>query len=268
MFIVWGTKKVERNLGWVADYCPICNDTRTFRLIEMRMVSHIYYLPLGRGRPAGHVRWCKQCKYMQVSDPEKYSGTLKKNNVPIEDLTDQTNPGLVDTMVDILEMRDRAERGELSDNERRDMMLQQFKSIVIPVAKRKERIHIDGASCLWLLGVIVFPIVALFICDSLPASMTYIGMSSQIAIGVAIITAIGLVHSVVFDSRRYAHRKFGGMIATRLTPLNPSLEEIDEVLEHLEQDASTRTVGKAFCPLKLRTQITRHRENRSAGNLG
>lgn len=29
MFIIWGTKRVNTRLGYVADFCPICRDLQT-----------------------------------------------------------------------------------------------------------------------------------------------------------------------------------------------------------------------------------------------
>src|SRR5258706_9118781 len=44
MFIIWGKKRVTKSLGYVADFCPLCRDVRTFELVRVGLAGHIYYL--------------------------------------------------------------------------------------------------------------------------------------------------------------------------------------------------------------------------------
>ena len=49
MLFIWGKKRVERNIGKVADFCPICREVRMFQLIRVGVADHIYYVSFGEG---------------------------------------------------------------------------------------------------------------------------------------------------------------------------------------------------------------------------
>ena len=55
MFIIWGTKIVERKLGYVADFCSICRGARPFTVFKVVQVGHLYYLyiPFIGGKQVG-----------------------------------------------------------------------------------------------------------------------------------------------------------------------------------------------------------------------
>ena len=62
MFVLfWGRKRREDHLGFVADFCPICREVRPFRLLAIRMVPHLFFIPMGSGRLECHVRVCLEC---------------------------------------------------------------------------------------------------------------------------------------------------------------------------------------------------------------
>ena len=70
--IIWGTKRVEKKLGRVADLCPICREVRCIALKKISMVSHIYYVGLGRGETVGHFGNCETCGFEMEVDPTRY----------------------------------------------------------------------------------------------------------------------------------------------------------------------------------------------------
>jgi len=62
MLIVWGTKIRKRNEGYCADFCPVCRAVRAFSITELNKVSHLYYIPLGRGESVGKEKACTVCR--------------------------------------------------------------------------------------------------------------------------------------------------------------------------------------------------------------
>lgn len=268
MLIIWGTKRVEKTLGWVAEYCPVCDEACACRLVALKMVSHIYYIPLGRGKNAGHVCRCGNCKNVFPVDEMKYADISRKRPASIEELVDQTHPELVEKMAKTLDMRDRVASGEGSEAERQALLFHPFDSIAVPVAKRGEHLNVDTTSALWLIGTIVLPLVALMICDSLPASWMHPDTGITVAVSVLVLTAICLGVSIALDTKRYARKQFRRMIVQRLAPLNPSLTELEQTLKTLKQNAGTRIIGKAFKPSKLYEQITRAREDQTVMDEG
>ena len=94
MFIVWGKKRVERNQGLVADFCPICREVRAFQLIRVGLASHVYYVSFGEGKLAGHIIRCNECRVKLAVDPTRYATTEKDARVGLEVLLGGTFPKL------------------------------------------------------------------------------------------------------------------------------------------------------------------------------
>jgi hypothetical protein len=41
--IIWGTKRTLNKLGYVADFCPLCRQSRAFSVSRVGKVGHFYY---------------------------------------------------------------------------------------------------------------------------------------------------------------------------------------------------------------------------------
>lgn len=61
MLIIWGTKIVRTPVGRVADFCAVCRQPRPFKLVGVRKVDHIYYVPIGKRKLVGHEMACEEC---------------------------------------------------------------------------------------------------------------------------------------------------------------------------------------------------------------
>ena len=261
MFIVWGTKRVEKKLGWVSDYCPVCDDAHVHRLMEVRMVSHLYYIPLGRGESAGYIKQCHRCKNQSASNPRQYIHISKKKLGSLEEFTDATNPELVKQLASMLELREQAALGEVSEEKRRALLHQAFHFIIGPIAKRKQRINLDWVSSLWLITMIMGPIVLYFILISIPAMRMSNDVAYWISFGAFLVLVVGFTICVVGDSSRFIRRQYAREVIKRLAPLKPEEQELYEVLEALKTNPDTKAIGKAFKAGKLYDQINTFNEN-------
>ena len=56
VFIVWGKKVVDRKLGHVAGFCPMCREPKTFLPRRVGAAGHVYCLSTGEGGLIGHER--------------------------------------------------------------------------------------------------------------------------------------------------------------------------------------------------------------------
>ncbi len=261
MFIVWGTKRVEKKLGWVSDYCPVCDDAHVHRLMEVRMVEHIYYIPLGRGKSAGYVKQCMHCNNKFTTAPQQYAHISKKKLASREELTDVTNPSLIERMAKLLDLREQAVHGQVSEDERRDLLFHAFCSIASPVAKRKEQINLDWLSSLCLIAMVMVPIVIYFICTNVSVLWMNDDLAVKISIGIFIILLFAFVMCVFGDTSRFIRSRFKSEVIKRLSPLNPDVEELREVLQRLKADPDTKAIGKAFNADTLHHAIKFYREN-------
>jgi hypothetical protein len=94
VFIIWGTLTRQQRLGNVADWCRNCRKVRAFVVTKYFRVSHLYYIPMGRGTLAGTVRECWHCCEQYHCDENKYEGFMPEKCVetmPLSELVQQTN---------------------------------------------------------------------------------------------------------------------------------------------------------------------------------
>lgn len=101
MFIIWGTKTREEDGGIVADWCDTCRAPSYHKLTHYFKVGHIYYIPLGKGTPAGTNRQCTQCGTTHSCNPSVYSRPLTHEEAigrSFEEILQTTNPTLAETL--------------------------------------------------------------------------------------------------------------------------------------------------------------------------
>ena len=91
--IIWGTKRVVSSLGFVADFCPICREVRTFEVERIGMAGHLYYLSFGSGTLAGYVRTCRTCGTGLNATPDMYA-RLSREMLRPDELQPITFPNL------------------------------------------------------------------------------------------------------------------------------------------------------------------------------
>src|SRR5580704_14264762 len=77
MFTSWNTKRVDKELGFAADFCPVCRRIQEFRIIQVEKASHVYGIAMGGGALIGHHRACTQCGVLLNANPANYAEMVK-----------------------------------------------------------------------------------------------------------------------------------------------------------------------------------------------
>jgi hypothetical protein len=97
MFIVWGTKSRQEDGGVVGDWCDQCGGVRFIGLTHYFRVSHVYYIPMGKGTYAGTLWRCTQCGKQEMCDMRTYARTLTQQEAwgrNMDEILQLTNPAL------------------------------------------------------------------------------------------------------------------------------------------------------------------------------
>ncbi len=94
MLLVWGHKVEKKILGRVADHCRGCGTVSGQFLWEVRRIPHIYWISLGSGSIAGHVRICEDCGEHADAFLSDYDDFVDDMTMPLKELIAQTNSGL------------------------------------------------------------------------------------------------------------------------------------------------------------------------------
>ena len=244
MLIVWGTKKVETNLGYVADFCPICRGIQAFRLTRIGKAGHVYGLHLGNGELVGHNRQCMNCGSLFGADPNDYAEPeRRRGKMSMEELIASTYPNIRTRYARRLEIEACVAKSpeKLGAQIRRDLLLEPFQLLDHRVHGRFSTMNVDFAMvAAMLMGFLIVPV---FISDYLSYKFHVIDENEGTLIIVSIVAA--LIATFPLGRRAgkiFMRKKIYPVIADTLAPLHPTESEIEAVISHLK--SSGTTMGK------------------------
>lgn len=232
MFIVWGTKRVERKLGMVADFCPICREVRAFQLIRVGLASHVYYVSFGEGQLAGHIIHCCECGVNLGVNPTRYAKTETDSRVSLEALIRDTFPNLREINAARLELEAKVKRtrSSLSADEYRRLLMEPFALLNPQVEQRfAKSTEMDKQSGIGCLGTLLIGAALFF------GSLKFSGpVQDKILLAALIFVAIGTIYTFVqmhLGPRRFFRAKILPMLVKSLKPLQPTREELADCME-------------------------------------
>jgi HEAT repeats/HEAT repeat len=221
--LVWGTKRKLTKMGYVADFCPICRQSRPFSLFRVGMAFHIYLIPLGDGKLLGYLAKCHQCQVYLSANPNLYQVIGKKLSPDLRSLVEQTFPSLNQYYRDRLEVEKRINQNprSLPADIRATLLEEPFSllSFVVEAQMSSEK-RFDLANDLGCIFGLLFPILALII-----------GLSFQWLLPIMLCWLIYMLIQTIFFNQKYLVREIVPLLGSCLKPLNPTLEELQVFLD-------------------------------------
>lgn len=250
MFIVWGKKVVHRKVGYVADYCPLCREPSAFLLHRVGVAGHVYYISFGEGQLAGYERTCQGCQTKSKAEPSRYSATPSKYT-GVEDLCLKTFPDLREAYAERLSLEDKAKSAPalLSTEERRKLIGQPFVVLSPLVEARYARKPVDKETMLSLLATVVLLVLTYRMVNAMAPAAVYPAMLTVGILGACLVAWQG-----VTAGRRFIKRKIVPLLTRSLHPLNPTEQEIQEVLAEFRR--LRHKIGSKVKPVDL-MRVTR-----------
>jgi hypothetical protein len=232
MLIVWGTKRVERELGTVADFCPICREPRAFRLVRVGMAGHVYYVSFGQGKLAGHLARCLTCGVRIGVDARRFQGSGVDAATDVETMVRETQPGLFENYKERLELEATVKRAPytLTAEQREALVFEPFALLNPTVELRyKSSFVFDRQSGIGCLGTIVVSAAVFF------AAVALTKQGSQTAgLAALIVPAVGTVYTLVqftLGPGRFVRSTVVPALVLALAPLKPLQEEVSHALD-------------------------------------
>jgi len=265
MIFVWGTRRTERLLGYVADFCLICRDTRPFRLLRIGLASHIYYVSFGSGKQVGHVIRCEECGVDFDSESARYVGLEKRRPAHLSDLVQTTFPTLQThyavRFAQEIEIR-QAPRA-LSPEQRTTLLAEPFRLLHGPVDARYARgTQMDkpaGIGCLATTAVTIAIIAgAIYFQGTL---------SDNALLAVATVFALGGLYTFIqlgLAPGRFLRSRTIPQLARALDPLQPEEKELAECLKRCREIGWK--IGSKVKPRQILAEIERRRASLRQGN--
>jgi hypothetical protein len=243
MFVIWWGRKVKRiRVGHVADFCPICHAQKTFTLVHVGMVNHVYSVATGTTDLIGYERICADCATAIPTDITRYSSVAPKP-APLGELKAQTFPSLDTAIRDLRAAQQQAKRPAL--------IKEPFLLLSPKVEQRFAQVQIGPGAGIAIVAAILLIFVGaprLIESEVLPNAQPEAVFGAFAAVGIALI-----VWQVIASGSRFIRREVVSRLAKALKPLRPTEQEIDAALAELKM--LKQKIGKKVSAPDLLEQI-------------
>lgn len=239
--MIYGTRLLIRELGRVADFCPVCHRPTTCRVRDICTVGHICFVAWGEPQSQQWITICESCGSTIWPPRLGYTSFCRDKKAGLEDLVASTHPTLFVAYRDRLEIEERARTGKLTSKERADLLLEPFLQGMHTVELRKTlrlgQLH-RWAMLLGLLVVVGIFVVLIF--RPPPDTSTD---DVPILLLVVAAAAVGLGYQLIHEIRMVTCGT-DVMLIRSLAPLAPTQSELENVLLSLARDRSDPGVVK------------------------
>jgi hypothetical protein len=231
MILIWGSKQKKKQSGFVADLCPSCASIQVHRLVELRSAPHLYYASIGPGKVIGYQVECGACNLDTLVDPSRFAARLDQE-IPLEKLISLTHPGVHAELEEQKDREERAQRGELSSEERVEVMIEALYPVTSQVEERAGSRAIDGRVGLSALATLILPwgLILPGVADLGPTGDILVW--AGVAVGV--LGIIATVYASQTSLSRYIRKTQGEGIQAALSPYNPSPADLSAVADGLK----------------------------------
>lgn len=243
-FIIWGKKVVRRRIGYVADFCPVCRELRSFKVKRVGLVGHVYYVSFGEGELAGHVRTCSVCDVDLEARPEHYLG-IHPDKLDLQELAALTNPDWRKKHAArlALEQARATDPGGLSPQDRAFLLQEPFALLAPKAEERFRASHFDARTLAAIAGLFVLVALAGAIGEAVPAAKDGLIFAAVVA-GIALVT-----WQVTQIKHRWFRAKIFPTLLLALRPLRPTPQEIERILD--EHRRRGDQIGRKLDPRRL-----------------
>ncbi|UOD28028.1 hypothetical protein INH39_21440 [Massilia violaceinigra] len=256
MIVISGRKNVYRQLGYVADFCPICRSVQTFLVRRIGRASHVYFISVGKGELAGYDRICQSCLTPFPTETKKYKQILK-NPLPLPELQASTFPDLETVWQERMAQEAHIVHAPLlfSAEKRSELILHQFMLLVPKMERCYSSAVIDKPAALagiaglvvmvagWKLSPILFPNVRFF-----PEYGSFSPEFGFFFLGIALFAWQGRA-----AKGRLIRREVIPALATALRPLSPTEAELQAAFAQVR--SAGHMLGKKLNLSELQAQL-------------
>jgi hypothetical protein len=233
MYIPIGRTIDHRTLGRAADFCPFCRGFQPFRILQVDSIRRFYMLPMGGRVAVGQSKVCESCELLSPAPLDGYLALSRDPDADLETLISETNPNIRRNWASRLLLEERIAARKLTPGERAGLLREPFEMAAEVLARRNSEGKLDLPSNLGCLGTLVLPVACMML---LPLVWKASGDSIETVAVVAGGCCVAFtVLAILTDARRHARKAILPRLVGSLRPLDPSAEEIDQILESFRQ---------------------------------
>jgi len=253
MFVYWGTRRVRRRAGRVADCCPICRDLTAWRATRIGVAGHLYGVSITKGALVGYELQCESCGLSRDAEPDAFSGFVRDRDADVASLVAATHPGVERANAALLAEGRRIREGRITRQERAALVLRSIRhldnllpaEVSRPAGRRRFRI-------LFGIGLAVAVVSSLGLLNPSPEAG-----GSRSAFLVAWFVGLCLMAWAVFlwitRTRHCVRRRLQPLAVHSLKPLGPDRMELASALAQLAAEGSI--VARHLDPAEMSDRI-------------
>lgn len=232
MFIVWGTKIIRRRLGLVALVCPICRDITSCRVSSVLRVSHVYYIPTGKGKLALYESSCSACGLILPHHPTSTFTPVPEPLPTMEALAEATNPDVFKHVDDLIALGELVRTNTLPAERRVRVIAETLDSMSYMTELGAKQGRDESLQALAALGLII----------TLPATLILLFDGQKLYGAIAGVLAAAFlaltIRLIMRGPRSMLRRKTIPTFRIAMEPMNPTREELDAAVELLRSGKS------------------------------
>ena len=257
MLIIWGKKEVRWRTGFVGDFCPFCRNLARFRAADLGQVSHLYYIPLGRGVPFATELTCQSCRAV-VLVPSGEAKPERENDPDLPAFAARTCASGVEALTRRMELESRVVRG-LRDEERGELLAEPFRALENTFQWKRFRRLDESLTAYLIVFAVAVSMFAIPIAFGIQVSVPKPPWALAASLATASVPLALFAWAVVrwkTKWRRLAHsRRVLGPLVRSLGPLQPSPAEIERVVATLRSEGLQ--LARAISPAEVAAAIER-----------
>ena len=243
MIIFWGRKIIRKQDGIAADFCAICRQASSVSVIQLRSQPHIYYIGIGSGELVGAICQCRTCKTEWLME----AGTVQKTvpsqtQLSVAALIEETFPRLPIIYGERLTQEEAIRRDPFSLDADTRLSL-----IAEPLYLMDNHLsHYEQQAHSWEKIACAFGcVVCVFL--GIMTLVAFIDAPNAILTWLLLIVTAGAVWGTFALNRRgetrFVRETVYPTLATCLSPLKPTSDELSTVLAHSTAKTAKRIVA-------------------------
>ncbi|MBC7772381.1 MAG: hypothetical protein H7210_07800 [Pyrinomonadaceae bacterium] len=239
MLIIHGTKIRRKPRGQTTAFCVICRMPQQLDVCGVRRVSHVYFIPIGRGRHVSDEARCGQCGTLFGAAREIRINSFQTDDV--DSAMEQLPPEVVDELLGHMDREDRITGGQLTTEERAPLILEPFEVLEYQF---KHKAKSGGRESLTAMAVVLWlftTLAAVILWWEALAPHKPVASLMAWAIGCSVVAAGSLAYAVYLIVTRGRHAASGEIadrLALSLAPLRPTEMELVEAIRVLRASKS------------------------------
>ena len=228
--IIWGTKRVVKKLGRVADFCPICRQIKSFKISRIGMAGHIYYISFAEGKLVGNQINCESCGVSLRANLTDYSSISKNTEARISQLIYDTHQNIEARYAERLAI----EKKLLTTGVTSEQRVGLIREPLILMNDEADR----GTSGFQLGRIGATSIIIFFVSFG---CLIVSRMSQQSSffvrltlIGLALASLVGVIFDSIRSRRQFLKKKIFPNLVSAFKSIRPSISELEEQLRFLK----------------------------------